>query len=104
MRDDLFRQYVEGARDCDAALLDNAVAKGLHRAKCNAFDYKKLFNLAVACVVTAALCFAVKAEPIRAMASGFMQDSAPMTESGSEALHGYVRSVIDTIMNYMGGI
>ena len=103
MKNELFKKYVENTRDCDTALLDNAVKKGLNQAKSNALDYKKLFNLAAASAATAVLCYVLNMEPVRSAVTGFMQNSNPMTESGSEALHGYLMNFAYTITNYLGG-
>ena len=103
MKNEMFQKYVESTRDCDAMLLDIAIKKGLHLAKSNAFDYKKLFNLAAACAATIALCFAANIEPVRMAVAGFMEGSSLMTESGSEALPGYMMSIAKIILHYLGG-
>ena len=103
MKTDLFMKYVEASRDCDAALLDIAVNKGLLRAKDSSFDYKKLVSLAAACVVTAAVCFLVNMEPVKIAAFNFVHESSNMTESGLVTLHGYLNDIANTIIKYLGG-
>ena len=103
MKNEIFHKYVESTRDCDATHLDIAVKKGLHLAKANAIDYKKLFSLVSACAATAVLCFVVNMEPLRMAVAGFVKGSSLMTESGSEALHGYMMSITNTILHYLGG-
>ena len=103
MKNEIFRKYVEGSRDCDAALLDIAVNRGLHRAKGNTIDYRKLINLAAAFAATAALCFVVSMKPVRAAAAVYMRDNSTITESGEEALSGYLTNIANTIIYYLGG-
>ena len=104
MKTDLFIKYVENSRDCEEALLDIAIKKGMRRAKDYAFDYKKLVSLAAAIVVTAVLCLAAKMEPIKTAASTFVNVSDLTTESGSIILHGYITDIVNTIMRYLGGL
>lgn len=98
-----FKRYIESARDCDAALLDIAVNKGLLRAESEAPDFKKFINLAAMCVATTALCIAINLEPVRIGATDFLLTNSMVTQSGSEALHSYFSGITSAMTTYLGG-
>ena len=100
---ELFLKYIEGSRDCDAALLNAAVKKGMLRAKDDTFDYRKLVGLAAACVATVFLCFAANTEPVKSAASDFIHDGSSMTELGSVTLFEYLNDMVNSIKDYLGG-
>lgn len=103
MNQEAFKQYIEKTRDCDAAHLDLAIKKGLHRAKSEKLDYRKLVSLAAMCAATAVLCIALSLEPVKMAASDFRLRNSPVTQSTSEALVGYVNDMTHTLIKYLGG-
>ena len=103
MKTDEFITFVERTRDCDAALLDIAVKKGIARAKSDRIDLRMIFRLSAACAITAALCIAFNSGLFTAAASGYLNESSFITQSGSETLHGYFNDFFDTAKEYLGG-
>jgi hypothetical protein len=98
-----FVQYVERTRDCGAGLIDIAVQKGIHRAKSDRLDPRKLYRLAVACAVTAVLCLAVNLTPVKAAAEGLLRANSLVTHSGAVALQGRLNDAANTMHKYLGG-
>jgi len=103
MNNDSFLSYVRNTRDCEETRLDAAVSKGLRRAKNERTDFRKVLMLAAACVFTVVMCFSVNLRPIRSIAEEYYQSRSAMMSDSSEVLDGYIKSMADTIVFYLGG-
>ena len=99
---DAFIKFIKHARDCDAALLDIAVRKGMNRAKNDRLNYSKLIRLAAAVMVSAILCVIMHSELFRGTAYGLLRGGNLMTRSGAEALCLHIRDFFDTVINDLG--
>ena len=103
MNKDSFLSYVENTRDCDKTRLDEAVNKGLHKAKNDRTDFRKVFMLAAACVFTVVMCFTVNLLPIRSAIGEYYRSRPTMMSDSSEMLGGFINNIADTILFYLGG-
>ena len=98
-----FFSYVENNRDCEETRLDDAICKGLRKAKNERTDFSKVLMLAAACVFTLAVCFSVNLRPIRSAADEYYQSRCAMMQGSSEVLDGYIKNIADTVVFYLGG-
>ena len=103
MNEKEFKRYIEKTRDCDPALLDLAVRKGLYRGKNERLDYRKFLHLAAACVVTAILCLMLTSESIGIALRGLTYENSLITQSGSEALHKHLTDFTNNLSLLLGG-
>ena len=103
MNDDAFLRHIESSRDCDQALLDNAVNKGLSRAKSERLDSGKLLRLAVACVFTLVICFTITLNPFESLTERYYQNWHKSMPGTAEALDGYINSIAHVFDKYLGG-
>jgi hypothetical protein len=102
MNKESFLSYVENTRDCEESRLDAAVNKGLHKAKNDRTDFRKVLMLAAACVFTTVMCFSVNLQPIRLAAEGYYRSRSAMMSDSSEILDDYIKKITDTIVFYLG--
>ena len=100
MKEGLLIKYIKSNRDCDAALLDAAVKKGLRRALDGRLDTKKIICLARACVIAAVLCAIINTEPVSSAAPGFLINSSSMAQENSEALQGHIINAKNKLIQY----
>jgi len=103
MNKDSFLRYIENDRDCEQDRLDIAVNKGLHKAKNDRFDAKKLFMLAAASVFTFALCIAINLMPVSTVVETYYQNRQKIMPGSSEALNGYIKDISVNLKKYLGG-
>ena len=107
MNEKEFGRYIEKTRDCDPALLDIAVLKGVRRGRNERLDYRKFLHLAAACVVTAMLCVMLTSQPVGIALGnalgGLTHESALITQSGSEALHKHLTDFTNGLIILLGG-
>ena len=104
MTNDSFLRHINKNRDCNNALLDNAVSKGLSRAKSERLDSRKLLQLAAACVFTVALCFAVNLKPFESLTEKYRQNWIETMPGTAEALDGYINAIANSLEKYLGGV
>lgn len=102
MNKNLFFQYVDNTRDCDTALLNIAVQKGLYRAKNDKPDIKKLFCLAAAYAVTAALCVSLNTAPFKTASESYLLGRSNTIQGSAEALDNYAKDISNSIIKYLG--
>jgi len=93
MNKDVFLKCIENSRDCDQDQLDNAVNKGLRRAKNDRVDAKKIFMLAAASVFTFALCITINFLPLSAAVERYYQNWQKTMPGSSEVLNGYIKGI-----------
>ena len=103
MNKDSFLWHVKSNRDCDTTLLDNAVNKGLSRAKSDTLDSGKLLRLAAACVFTLAICFMVTLNPFESLTERYYQNWQKSMPGTAEALDGYINDITYVLEKYLGG-
>lgn len=103
MNQEKLKQYIENNRDCDVALLDKAVSKGLQRAKSERIEAARFIQFASTCAAAAALCFILDLEPVKVVVSELKPGSGLISEGNAEILHGYVNGVIHNLFNFLGG-
>ena len=103
MNEKEFRRYIEKTRDCDPALLDIAVRKGLRRGKDEQLDYRKFLHLAAACVVTAMLCVMLTSQTVGIALGGLTHESGLISQSGSEVLHKHLTDFMNSFIILFGG-
>ena len=103
MNKDSFLWHVKSNRDCDTTLLDNAVNKGLSRAKSERLDSGKLLKLAAACVFTLAMCFAATLKPFESLTEMYYQNWQKTMPGTVGALDDYINSIAYVLDKYLGG-
>ena len=103
MNEESFLKHVESSRDCDIALLDNTINKGLSRAKSGRLDTGKLLKLAAACVFTLALCIAVIQKPFELLAERYYRNWQNSMPGTAGALDGYINDMAVYLEKYFGG-
>jgi hypothetical protein len=103
MNKDSFLRYIENDRDCEQGRLDMAVNKGLHRARSDRFDSRKLFMLAAAGVFTCVLCININSIPFSAVVERYYQNRQKIMPGSSEMLNGYIKNIAGNLEKYLGG-
>ena len=103
MNEKEFRKYIEKTRDCDTALLDIAVRKGLRRGKDERLDYRKFLHLMAACVITAMLSVMLTSQPVGIALEGLTRESGLISQSGSEVLHKHLTDLRNSLIILLGG-
>jgi len=103
MNKDSFIQYIENDRDCEQGRLDEAVNKGLVRAKSERLDSKKLLMLAAASVFTLVLCFTVNLRPVKMAVNEYYRGWDKIPPGSVEVFDGYIKELAINIKRYFGG-
>ena len=103
MNKDSFLRYVENDRDCDKDRLDEAVKRGLARARSERFDTKKLLTLAAASVFTLVMCFTVNLRPLKMAVDEYYRNGDTIPPTSVEVLDGYIKELADNVIRYLGG-
>jgi hypothetical protein len=97
-----FLKHIENTRDCGMDALDQAVKKGMNRAKNDRLDPGKLFKLAAACVFTLAMCFTVNLRPFDSLAETYFRNWNNMMPGAAYVLDGFM-DIADSFYKYLGG-
>ena len=103
MNKDLFLKRIENSRDCNQDQLDAAVNRGLHRAKNDRIDTKKLFMLAAASVFTFTVCITINIMPFSTIVERYYQNREKTMPGSSEMLNSYIKDITVNIEKYLGG-
>jgi len=103
MNNDLFLKCIENSRDCNQEQLDDAVNRGLRRAKNDKIDAKKIFMLAAASVFTFALCVTINLMPFSTVVERYYQNRQKIMPGSSQALNGYIKDITVSLEKYLGG-
>ena len=103
MNKNSFMRYVENNRDCDKGRLDEAVKKGLARAKSERFDSGKLLMLAAASVFTLVICFTVNLRPLKMAVDEYYRNWDTIPPGSVEVLDGYIKELAVNVKRYLGG-
>jgi hypothetical protein len=103
MNKDSFLRYIENDCDCEQGRLDRAVNRGLHKAKNDRLDAKKLFMLAAASVFTFALCINVNLMPLSTVVEKYYDNRQKIMPGSSEILNGYIKDIVSNLEKYLGG-
>ena len=103
MNKDSFLRHIESDRDCEKDRLDEAVKKGLSRAKGERFDSRKFLALAAACVFTLVMCFTVNLRPFRTAVDEYYRNWDKIPPGSVEALDGYITEISANVRRYLGG-
>ena len=103
MNKDSFLRYIENDRDCEQDRLDTAVNRGLHRAKNDRLDSKKMFMLAAACVFTFVMCIIVNLKPLKMAVEGYYLNWNKTMSGSTEILDGYISDIASNIKKNLGG-
>jgi len=104
MNDDSFLRHIENTRDCKMAALDEAVSKGIFRAKSDRLDSRKLIMLGAACVFVLAMCFTVNLNLFETLAEKYYRNWNYMMPGAAEALDGYIKDIAINAQKYFGGL
>jgi len=99
-----FIKYIENDRDCNIELLDIAVITGLHRAKNDRIDKKKVFLLAAACLFIFAMCFSVNLELFKITADEYFRNLYSIMPGTADVLDFYINDITTKIMIFLGGV
>jgi len=103
MNNDLFLKYIENSRDCNQGQLDDAVNRGLRRAKNDRVDARKIFMLAAASVFAFALCVTINLMPFSTVVERYYESRQKIMPGSSEALNGYIKDITVNLKKYLGG-
>jgi len=103
MNKDSFLRYVENNRDCAEDRLDEAVKKGLARAKNDRLDSRKLLMLAAASVFTVIMCFTVNLRPVKMAVNEYYRNWDKIPPGSVEVLDGYFKELAVNVKRYLGG-
>ena len=103
MNKDSFLRYIENDRDCEQDRLDITVNRGLHKAKNDRFDAKKLFMLAAAGVFTFAMCININLLPFSTVVERYYESRQKIMPGSSEMLNGYIKDIVSNLEKYLGG-
>ncbi|MCL2809086.1 MAG: hypothetical protein FWD24_03340 [Treponema sp.] len=103
MNKDLFLRQVEINCECEQEKLDIAVNRGLHRAKNERLDPKKLIILAAACIVTLFMCVIVNLNPFEAAVESYYKNLNKAMPGTAEVLIGYLNDITENIVKHLGG-
>ena len=103
MNKDLFLRQIEKNCDCEQEKFDMAVNRGLHRAKNERFDPKKIITLAAASFVTFFMCVIVNLNPFEATVESYYKNMNKAMPGAAEALIGYLNDITENIVKHLGG-
>ena len=103
MDKETFIKHINKIRNCDAALLDNAIQKGVYKARHDRVDPRNLLRLSAACLVTATLCVALNLAPIKAATQKFLSSNGLITPESAEVFADYVNGFTNSIIKHLGG-
>ena len=104
MNKDLFFRHIENTRDCKTALLDEAVTRGIFRAKRDKLDTRKLIMLGAACAFVLAMCFAANLNLFETLAETYYQNWHHTMPGAAEALDSYIKDIAVNAQKYFGGL
>jgi|GEM_PF-3661780 len=103
MNKEMFLQLIESDCNCNQDCLNTAVNKGFKRAKNDKVDYKKIFTLAVAFVLTFSMCFTVNTQPLKTAVDNYYMNWNKSKASNMEILDDYLVEKISNIKKHLGG-
>ena len=83
------KKYIEETRDCDQALLDNAIEEAIAKARGDKLDFKKIFGLTGAFAALALLFIILDIRPMG-------------IEVDAEVLHTYFINFTNTLNELFG--
>ena len=98
-----FNKHIEKDRDCNQDRLDEAVNKGLTRAKSERLDSRKLLRLAAASVFTLIMCFTVNLRPVKMAVDEYYRGWDKIPPGSVEVLDGYLNELAVNVRRYLGG-
>jgi len=104
MNNDSFLRHIENNRDCNKAALDEAVSKGLFRARNDRLDSRKLIMLGAVCAFVLAMCFTVNLNLFETLAENYCRNWHYMMPGTAEALDGYIKDIAINAQKYLGGL
>jgi len=102
MNKDTFLQYIVKSRDCEQFCLDNAVHRGLYKAKNDKIDSKKIFKLAAACLFTFVICLTIILNPLKTIADEYYQNRHKAMPGIAEVLVGYINNITGIFKTFIG--
>jgi len=103
MNKELFLQLIESNCDCKQDRLDTAVNRGFKKAVDDRIDTKKILTLAVAFVLTFAMCFTVNIGPVKMAVDGYYLNWNKTMSGNIEILDGYIVNIASNIEKHLGG-
>ena len=103
MNSDEFLRCIEKSRDCDSALLDAALNRGIARAKHKSYDGRKMLALAAAAAFTLAVIFTANVLPFAGAADNYYRNRYNAIPENAETLANYVKELAANYRNYRGG-
>jgi len=103
MNKELFLQLVENNCNCKQDRLDTAVNRGFKRAVDDRVDTKKILTLAVAFVLTFAMCFTVNTRSLKMAVEGYYLNWNKTMSGNIEILDDYLVEKISNIKKHLGG-
>ena len=103
MNKDSFLRYLETDRDCEQDRLEIAVNRGFKRAVNDRIDTKKILMLAVAFVLTFAMCFTVSIRPVKTAVEDYYLNWNKSMSGNIKILDGYIVNITDSIQKHLGG-
>jgi len=103
MKNDVFLKHIEDSRDCNQTKLDDAVNRGLRKAKNDRIDTGKIFMLAAAGVFAFALCITINLMQYSTVVAKYYQNRQKIMSGSSEALSGYIKDITSRLEKHVGG-
>jgi len=103
MNKELFLQLVESDCKCNQDCLEIAVNRGFKRAVDDRVDTKKILKLAVAFVLTFAMCFTVNTKPLKLAVEGYYLNWNKTMSGNIEILDSYLVNITNNIEKHLGG-
>jgi hypothetical protein len=102
MNKDTFLQFITNSRNCGQVQLNTAINKGLHRARNDKFDIKKILKLVAACAFTFLMCITLNQKPFKAAAEGYYQNRNKEMPGSVEILDGYLNDIANNFKRFIG--
>jgi len=103
MNKEMFLQLIESDCNCKQDSLNIAVNRGFKRAVDDRVDTKKILTLAVAFVLTFAMCFTVNTQPLKTAVDNYYLNWNKSKASNIEILDNYLVEKISNIKKHLGG-
>ena len=104
MNKESFFRYIENTRDCKTAILDDAVTKGIFKAKRDVLDMRKMIMFGAACLFVLAMCFTVNMDIFQTLTERYFRNWHYTMPGASDALNNYIENMIINAEKNFGGL
>jgi len=102
MDNNTFLRFIANSRDCEHFRLDDAIKKGINRARNDRFDSKKILRLAAACVFTFVMCVTINLRQFKVAAEEYYLNRYRAMPGSAEVLDGYMNSIVTNFKRFIG--